>query len=80
MDQTISRRHSVLFAFGAALVAAVFRLRRAEAKPTFVEKTTPGDRYRTLPVGDHAVYVREDLMASGWYRDFRFHGKKGSDR
>ena len=74
MAQTISRRHSLLFAFGAALLAA-FRWRRVEAKPTFVAKTPPGDRYRTFSVGSRPIYVREDLLESGWYRDFRIHGK-----
>jgi hypothetical protein len=80
MAQAISRRHSIFFALGAALLAAAFRWRRAEAKPTFAENTPPGDRYRTLPVGDRPVYVREDIVASGWYRDFRFHRKGGDGR
>jgi len=77
--KTISRRHSLLVAFGAALLAAVSRRRRTEVKPTFAENTEPGDRYRTLSVGGRALYLREDLVRSGWYRDFRFHRRGNAE-
>ena len=77
---TISRRRSFVFAFGAAILAAAFRWRTAEQKPSFVEQTPPGDRYRTFAVGGRPLYVREDLVRAGWFRDFRFHGRAGDER
>ena len=76
----IARRRSVIIAFGSALLAAAFRWRGAEAKPTFVERTPPGNRYRTLAVGAQPVHVREDLIAGGWYRDFQAHRKEGGGK
>ena len=69
----LSRRRPVLYLLFAAFAATAFRWRRADAKPGWAEKTPPGDRYRTLSVGSTSLYLREDVVASGWYRDFRSH-------
>jgi hypothetical protein len=47
-----------------------------QSKPRFAERTTPGNRYRTFPLGEHPLYIREDLLRSGWFRDFRFHDNR----
>jgi hypothetical protein len=47
------------------------------SKPRFAERTAPGNRYRTFPLGSRPLYIREDLLRSGWFRDVRFHaGRK----
>ena len=73
----MKRRQSIFIALGATLAALIPWGRRSVA-PTFAQNTVPGNRYRTLTVGGKQIYVREDLIASGWYRDFRSHAKDGS--
>jgi hypothetical protein len=77
---TISRRRSFVFALGAGLVAAAFRWRTREPKASFVEQTPPGNRYRTFMVGGRPLYVRDDLVASGRFSDFRAHGREEGER
>jgi hypothetical protein len=71
--ETVSRRRPLLLALGATLFVALFRGRGHRDAPGFVERTVPGDRYRTFPLGDRSLYVREDLLRTGWFRDFRYH-------
>ena len=81
MDDTVSTalpRRSVLAAVGGALAVLALRFARRSGEPRadeprFVERTPPGDRYRTLPLGSGRLYVREDFLRSGWLRDLRFH-------
>ena len=71
-------RRSFFAALGVSLAAAASLVRRRP--PRFVERTSPGNRYRELPLGEGRLYLREDLLKSGWYRDFRFHAKREGER
>jgi len=62
-----------LLALGASLLVATFGGLRRRRDARFVERTAPGDRFRTLALGDRPLHIREDLIHSGWLRDFRFH-------
>jgi hypothetical protein len=80
LTHTTSRRRSLWLAFSASLLVAASRLWPRRSKPRFVGRTAPGDRYRTFPLGEHPLYIREDLLRSGWFRDFRFHGGRKGGR
>jgi hypothetical protein len=69
----MTNRRSIFAVLGTSLVAAVALWRKRAAAPAFVEHTPPGDRYRTIALGDRELHVREDLLRSGFYRDLRFH-------
>jgi hypothetical protein len=73
---TTSRRGSLWLAFSASLLVAAARLWPRRSEPRFAERTAPGNRYRTFPLGEHPLYIREDLLRSGWFREFRFHDKR----
>ena len=73
---TTSRRNSLWLAFSASLLVAAARLWPHPSKPRFAERTAPGDRYRTFPLGERPLYIREDLLRSGWIRDVRFHADR----
>lgn len=74
----MTNRRSIFAVLGATLVAAAaFWSKRT---PEFVERTPPGNRYRTFPLGETQLYIREDLLRSGWYRDLRFHERKEDSR
>ena len=68
----VARRPFLVTVAASLLVAAVGGLRRWRG-PRFVERTAPGDRFRTLTLGNRPLHIREDLIRSGWLRDFRFH-------
>ncbi|MGH7803491.1 MAG: hypothetical protein ACREQJ_04030 [Candidatus Binatia bacterium] len=68
-------RRSIFVALGATLAAAAFWKRRAAA-PEFALRTPPGNRSRTIALGERQLHVREDLLRSGWLRDLRFHDRE----
>ena len=74
---TSSKRRSFVLALGAGMVAMVFgrRTRERALDEKFVEHTPPGTRYRTFAVGGRPLYLREDVVQEGRFRDFRAHGR-----
>ena len=69
----MTSRRSIFAVLGASLVAAFAVWRKRAGNPEFVEHTPPGDRFRTIALGDRELHLREDLLRSGFYRDLRFH-------
>ena len=59
----MTNRRSIFAVLGASLVAAFALWRKRAATPEFVEHTPPGDRYRTIALGDRELHLREDLLA-----------------
>jgi hypothetical protein len=71
------RRRPLLLALVATLLVAAGRVRRAASRSRFAQRTMPGDRYRSFMLGNRQLYLRDDLMRSGWLRDFHFHRGTG---
>jgi len=76
------RRRSLLgLALAAPFLVAASRLFPRRRPREFSTRTAPGDRYRSFALGNRRLYVREDLIRTGWFRDFRFHdGRRGARR